>query len=79
MSPIRRVESDERRTQINRMAVRPEYEEIALPGVHAGIGGSYLMGFEDPLCMNRPVGLCEPCLCCPFGAVPFPVAGSKSS
>ncbi|MBT2766082.1 DUF2235 domain-containing protein [Stenotrophomonas sp. ISL-67] len=50
------VARDEHRHYFALTTVAPEYEEIALPGVHANIGGGYDQRIEGPKLLTRPQG-----------------------
>ena len=47
---------DEHRHHFALTTVAPEHEEIALPGVHANIGGGYDQRIEGPKLLTRPLG-----------------------
>ena len=47
---------DEHRHYFALTSVAPEHEEIALPGVHANIGGGYDQRIEGPKLLTRPQG-----------------------
>jgi len=50
------VARDEHRHHFALTSVAPEHEEIALPGVHANIGGGYDQRIEGPKLLTRPLG-----------------------
>ncbi|MCF7751534.1 DUF2235 domain-containing protein [Bacillus subtilis subsp. subtilis] len=47
---------DEHRHYFALTTVAPQHEEIALPGVHANIGGGYDQRIEGPKLLTRPLG-----------------------
>ncbi|MGA6149623.1 MULTISPECIES: phospholipase effector Tle1 domain-containing protein [unclassified Stenotrophomonas] len=47
---------DEHREHFALTSVAPPHEEIALPGVHANIGGGYDQTVEGPKLLTRPLG-----------------------
>ncbi|WMJ68013.1 DUF2235 domain-containing protein [Stenotrophomonas sp. 24(2023)] len=49
------VARDEHREHFALTSVAPEHEQIALPGVHANIGGGYDQTVEGPKLLTRPV------------------------
>ena len=53
---VQLVARDERREHFALTSVAPEHEEIALPGVHANIGGGYDQRIEGPKLLSRPQG-----------------------
>lgn len=53
---VQRVARDEHREHFALTSVAPEHEEIALPGVHANIGGGYDQRIEGPKLLTRPLG-----------------------
>ena len=50
------VARDEHRHHFALTSVAPHHEEIALPGVHANIGGGYDQRIEGPKLLTRPQG-----------------------
>ncbi len=50
------VARDEHRQYFALTSVAPEHEEVALPGVHANIGGGYDQRVEGPKLLTRPQG-----------------------
>ncbi|MNK33075.1 hypothetical protein D3C87_515500 [compost metagenome] len=50
------VARDEHRQHFALTSVAPQHEEIALPGVHANIGGGYDQRIEGPKLLTRPLG-----------------------
>lgn len=50
---------DERRANFMLTTVRPEHREIAMPGVHSDIGGSYHTDSEGPLLLTKPISSAE--------------------
>lgn len=53
---VQLVARDEHRHHFALTSVAPEHEEIALPGVHANIGGGYDQRIEGPKLLTRPHG-----------------------
>ncbi|MET4679672.1 hypothetical protein ABIA72_001291 [Stenotrophomonas rhizophila] len=53
---VQLVARDEHREHFALTSVAPEHEEIALPGVHANIGGGYDQRIEGPKLLSRPQG-----------------------
>ena len=53
---VQLVARDEHREHFALTRVAPEHEEIALPGVHANIGGGYDQRIEGPKLLTRPQG-----------------------
>ena len=53
---VQLVARDEHREHFALTSVAPEHEEIALPGVHANIGGGYDQRIEGPKLLSRPEG-----------------------
>jgi len=53
---VQLVARDEHREHFALTSVAPEHEEIALPGVHANVGGGYDQRIEGPKLLSRPQG-----------------------
>ncbi len=53
---VQLVARDEHREYFALTSVAPQHEEIALPGVHANIGGGYDQPMEGPKLLTRPLG-----------------------
>lgn len=53
---VQLVARDEHREHFALTSVAPQHEEIALPGVHANIGGGYDQPMEGPKLLTRPLG-----------------------